>query len=64
MFTFRERYISFYERKNETTVSNERSISMTVSTLAAGIIIIGVTALLEVLEKDNEKKAEEFLNFK
>lgn len=37
---------------------------MTISTFAAGIIIIGVTALLEVLEKDNEKKAEEFLNFK
>ena len=36
---------------------------MTVSTLSAGIIIVAVTALLELLEKDNKQKAEEFLNF-
>lgn len=37
---------------------------MTISTVAAGIIIVGVTALVEVLEKDNKQKAEKFLNFK
>ena len=37
---------------------------MTISTLSAGIIIVAVTALLELLETENEKKTEEFLNFK
>ena len=36
---------------------------MTMSTLSAGIIIVAVTALLELLETENEKKAEKFLNF-
>ena len=31
---------------------------MTMSTLSAGIIIVAVTALLELLETENEKKED------
>ena len=36
---------------------------MTISTFAAGLVIVSVTLLLEVLEKDNKRREEEFLNF-
>lgn len=41
----------------------ERRISMTISTLSAGFLIVVVTVALELLEKDNKRKEEEFLNF-
>lgn len=36
---------------------------MTMSTFAAGLIIVAVTATLELLNKENERKADEFLRF-
>lgn len=33
---------------------------MTISTLTAGILIISVTAMLELLNRDYEKEKEEF----
>lgn len=36
---------------------------MTLSTFSAGFLIVVVTVALELLEKDNKAKAEEFLNF-
>lgn len=36
---------------------------MTISTLSAGFLIVVVTVALELLEKDNKRKEEEFLNF-
>ena len=38
--------------------------NMTVSTLSAGFLIVVVTVALELLDKDNKKQNEEFLNFK
>ena len=38
--------------------------NMTLGTFGAGLAIVAFTVLVELLEKDNEKKAEEFLNFK
>lgn len=37
---------------------------MTISTLAAGVIIVAGTVLLKIAEKEDEQKKEEFLNFK
>lgn len=36
---------------------------MTLSTFSAGFLIVVVTVALELLEKDNQRRNEEFLNF-
>ena len=35
---------------------------MTLSTFAAGVAIVAITAYLKLLEKEDEKKEEEFLD--
>jgi hypothetical protein len=41
---------------------HERRIIMTLSTFAAGLVIVAVTVAIEWMEKDYEKQKEEFEN--
>lgn len=36
---------------------------MSISTIAAGIVIVGVTIALELMEKEQEERRKEFENF-
>lgn len=61
IFNLRVKNVFFYENKNKPMKGD---YNMTLGTFGAGLAIIAFTILVELLEKDNERKSEEFLNFK
>lgn len=56
---FRENNSFFYEKKNENFIMKGELI-MTLSTLAAGVVIVSIAAALELMSKDDEQKKVQF----